>query len=73
MKAVDLFAGAGGWSLACQNLDIDEVGVVTVPEAGVIQDFPVDYKWQGSRTKQFLQVGNAIPVKMAEAILRTVI
>lgn len=43
---------------------------VTVAEAGVLQSFPADYRWQGNQSKQYLQVGNAIPVCMAEAVLR---
>lgn len=31
--ALDLFAGAGGWSLACKRLGIDEVGVENMPAA----------------------------------------
>src|SRR5690242_13151394 len=31
--ALDLFAGAGGWSLACQRLGIDETGVEIMPAA----------------------------------------
>ncbi|HEU4913077.1 MAG TPA: DNA cytosine methyltransferase, partial [Actinomycetes bacterium] len=44
---------------------------VTVAEAGVLQGFPPDYPWTGSRTAQFQQVGNAIPPPLAEAVVRT--
>jgi DNA (cytosine-5)-methyltransferase 1 len=42
---------------------------VSVAEAGVLQDFPADYPWQGNEGKRYLQAGNAVPVAMARAAL----
>lgn len=46
---------------------------VTVEQAAVLQGFPSDYPWQGARTRQFLQIGNAVPPPLARAVLQEAI
>lgn len=46
---------------------------VTVEEAALLQTFPAGYPWQGTKTQQYQQVGNAIPPLLAKAILQQVI
>ncbi|MGH2903256.1 MAG: DNA cytosine methyltransferase [Solirubrobacteraceae bacterium] len=42
---------------------------VTVRQAAILQGFPADYPWQGPRTHQYTQVGNAVPPPLARRVL----
>ena len=46
--------------------------VITHYEATLLQDFPKNFKWCGTKIQIAKQIGNAVPVSLAEAIARHV-
>lgn len=45
---------------------------VSGAQAATLQTYPAPFPFQGTKTKQFLQIGNAVPPLLAEHILRAI-
>ena len=51
----------------------DETRPFTVREYARIQSFPDEWEFVGSVSSQYKQIGNAVPVKLAEAVGKQII
>jgi DNA (cytosine-5)-methyltransferase 1 len=54
------------------ELDDGSIRYLTVRELARIQTFPDSYQFYGSRTQQIKQIGNAVPVKLAAYVAKSV-
>ncbi|WP_346966484.1 DNA cytosine methyltransferase [Clostridium perfringens] len=46
---------------------------LTIKEAALIQTFPEEYKFLGSKTSIYRQIGNAVPCELAEVVAKAVL
>lgn len=59
-------AGVRGADRCCVG---NEEVRLSVAQAGILQGFPADYPWQGARSRQLRQVGNAVCPPLAARVL----
>lgn len=50
-----------------------EVTRMNFSDAGLIQSYPADFDWRGTKTAIYLQIGNAVPPRLAKAVLDAVL
>lgn len=81
----ELYSGAKPWVESYYDkvrYDLSVVGKtivpnylrrITVAEAALIQTFPMEYKFFGSQSMRYTQIGNAVPCNLAKAVVKMVI
>ena len=47
--------------------------LITVTEAALLQTFPAEFVFEGPQNAQYMQIGNAVPPALAEAVARQVL
>ena len=66
----------------CVTEDIDKASFTPAPsflrrmtpaEAAIIQTFPLEYKFCGTQSKIYTQIGNAVPCNLAKAVVSMVV
>lgn len=56
---------------ACK--DLDKVRPLTTLERSLIQTFPANFKWSGSKTDQEQMIGNAVPVNLGMYVAKAIL
>jgi len=46
---------------------------LSIAEYAELQDFPASYQFEGSKSSRYRQIGNAVPVRMAQAVVSSVL
>ncbi len=69
--------GCGQWSAgAAERAEIEAATgrkFLSTGEAAALQDFPPDHPWQGTKTSQYTQIGNAVPPTLARVVAEAVL
>lgn len=64
--AQTLTTHAAGWTFRSNTTPRR---LLAVSQAGVLQGFPPDYPWRGTKRRKFAQIGNAVCPLVAAAVL----